>query len=234
MRAVSASSVRGRKVSFVGTVVHEEPGSLGLESHEGPCLCMWPRWDHLLESRLRQGWHLCSQPAGGGELCVPRGPAGPHRGGRGGRGRGQGWCVAKASSLGGMTGRGLAEGVWVPPWHTVLYPGSSQLPCTLLSLGSQQHIHELEGLSRGVIAGRRAHTQHHTLPPKFPSVTRPPVMSGLCCVFLGSFPGLEACRCYASCVLGMTAVMGEAELEIGGRMVQPCRVWGALHSREAP
>ena len=122
MQAVSASSLRGRKVSFVGTMLHEEPGSLGLESREGHCLCTWPRWDHLLESRPRQGWHLCSHPAGGGELCAPRGLAGPHRGGGRGRGHGQGWRVAKASSLGGVTARGLAGGVRVPPWHTVLYP----------------------------------------------------------------------------------------------------------------
>lgn len=41
VRVVSASSVQGRKVSFVGTVVFEELGSLGLESREGPCLCMF-------------------------------------------------------------------------------------------------------------------------------------------------------------------------------------------------
>lgn len=188
MRAVSASSVRGRKVSFVGTMVHEEPGSLGLESREGPCLCTWPCWDHLLESRPWQGWHLCSQPADGGGLCAPRGPAGPYGGRRGSRGCGQGGCIAKASSLGGVTSRGLAEGVWIPPWHTVLYPGSSRLPCALLPLGSQQRIHELEGLSRGITAGRGAHTQHHTLPPKFPGVTRPPVMSGSVLRFPGKLP----------------------------------------------
>ena len=188
MWAVSASSVRGRKVSFVGTVIHEEPGSLGLESREGPCLCTWPRWDHLLESRPWQGWHLCSHPARGGGLCAPRGLAGPHRGGGQGRGRGQGWRVAKASSLGGVTACGLAGGVWVPPWHTVLYPVSSRLPCAHLPLESQQRIHELEGLSRGIIAGWGAHTQHHTLPPKFPSVTRPPVVSGSVLHFPGKLP----------------------------------------------
>ena len=82
VRVVSASSVQGRKVSFVGTVIYEEPGSLGLESCEGPCLCLWSQLDHLLESRPWKGWHLCSQPPGGGGLCAPRGPAGPHQGGR--------------------------------------------------------------------------------------------------------------------------------------------------------
>ena len=100
VRAVSATSVQGSKVSFVGALVYEELGSLGLESRKGSCLCMWSRWDHLLESGPWKGWHLCSQVE---EDCVPpEGQLAPTREEGEGRGCGQGWRFARASAVAGM------------------------------------------------------------------------------------------------------------------------------------
>lgn len=102
VRAVSASSVQGRKVSFVGTVIYEEPGSLGLESCEGPCLCLWSQLDHLWRAGPGKVGISAHSPQVEEDCVPPEGRLAPTREEGEGRGCGQGRRFAKASAVVGV------------------------------------------------------------------------------------------------------------------------------------